>query len=215
MRYENGTRTAIQLVQGDVRDAPEPFVVIGREPKLKEHYERRTGTSFRELRSYLQCFPVEVAQSSNRQLTVLRTTFRPSESSRREPKQVDNLQSAVEYPLAQQIRKCNAKQIAMVPLSCRAPRVVALGMVRMIWDISVAAFLDVSGPFKSVKPTLFTIYCDTSLQPFIDVLESGHYPGLRHGWLFNLEVGCHRAKRTRYFARRKFKYRRVESNNDP
>lgn len=98
----------------------------------------------------------------------------------------------------------------MIPLSCRAPDVVALGMIRIIWDISVAAFLNVSGPFKKVKPRLFTIYCDTDLQPFIDVLEFGHYAALRHGWLFNLELSCNRAKRSRYFGRRKFKYRRME-----
>lgn len=209
LRYENGTQTAIQLIRGDVREAPDSFVVIGRDPALRAHYEKRTGTEFRELASWLRVFPVEIAQANDQSLTVLRTSFRPSSRSRHRLKQIDRLQSAIEYPLAQNIRKCHAREIALVPISCRAPGVVASGMIRILWDISVAAFLDVSGPFQRTKPRLFTIYCDCDLQPFIDVLDSGHYPSLRHGWLFNTEVGCNRAKRARYLARRKFKYRRV------
>ena len=58
-------------------------------------------------------------------------------------------------------------------------------------------------------PTLFTIYCDSDLQPFVDVLDSGHYASLSHGWLFNTEVQCDRAKRARYLGRRRFKFRRT------
>jgi hypothetical protein len=210
VRYENGTQTTIQLLQGDIRDAPESFVVIGREPRLKSHYERRTGSSFKGIKAWGGVFPVEFAQASDRSLAVFRTPIRPSGSSRRRIKEIDRLQSSLEYPLAQKILACHATEIAMVPISCRAPKVVASGMVRIVWDISVAAFLHVSGPFKHIKPTRFTIYCDGNLQPFIDVLDSGHYASLRHGWLFNTAVGCDRAKRARYFARRKFKYRRVD-----
>ena len=107
------------------------------------------------------------------------------------------------------ISLCGATEIAMVPFSCRAPDVVATGMVRIIWDISVAAFLNVSGPMKRIKPTLFTIYCHSDLQPFLDVLDRGEYPSIDHGWLFNTEVQCNPAKRARFLARRGFKYRRT------
>jgi hypothetical protein len=209
MRYENGTHTAIELIRGDIRDAPESFVVIGRDPDLKSHYASLTGATFNEGSMWLGAFPVEFAQTNNQSLNVLRTWFRPSESSHRRFKEIARLQSAIEYPLVQNMRKCNGTQIAMVPISCRAPLVVATGMIRMIWDISVAAFLHISGPLKCTKPTLFTIYCNSDLQPFFDVLDSGYYASLRNGWLFNTEISCNRAKRARYLARRKFKYHRA------
>ncbi len=46
-------------------------------------------------------------------------------------------------------------------------------MIRIIWDIAVAAFLDVNGPLKTVKPAVITIYCQTDIKPFVDVLEHG------------------------------------------
>jgi len=210
MRYENDTTTAIRLVSGDVRDARESFIVIGRDPALRTHYEQLTGKPFTKFSAWwMQNFPVQVSRADDRSLNVFATTFRPSHSSRRRRQQIDRLQTAVEYPLARMLSLCDATEVAMVPISCRAPEVVATGMVRIIWDISVAAFLNVSGPFKRTKPTLFTIYCDDDIQPFVDVLDRGHYPSLNHGWLFNTEVQCNRAKRARYLARRKFKYRRA------
>ena len=123
---------------GDIRDAPESFIVIGRDPGLKTHYEQRTGNPFTELSSWLREFPVELSSANDRSLSVFRTSFRPSDSSRGRPKQINRLQSAIEYPLAETISKYNAQQIAMIPISCRAPEVVATGMIRIIWDISVA-----------------------------------------------------------------------------
>jgi hypothetical protein len=211
MRYENDTLTEIRLVSGDVRDATERFVVIGRDPVLREHYQQLTAKPFAKLSAWwMQEFPVQVSRADDRGLNVLATTFRPSDSSRRRPQQINRLQSAVEYPLARMLSLCNAHEVAMAPISCRAPDVVATGMVRIIWDISVAAFLNVSGPFKSTKPTRFTIYCLGDLQPFVDVLDRGHYPCMNHGWLFNTEVQCDRAKRARYLTRRKLKYRRAK-----
>ncbi len=154
MYYENSTNTAIQLIHGDIRDATDQFVVIGRDPILKAHYEQRTRSKFAALSSWLHYFPVQISRASDHNLTVFRTSFRPSSSTRRRPKEINRLQSAIEYPLAETISKCNATQIAMIPISCRAPEVVAAGMIRMIWDISVAAFLHVSGPLKRTQPAL-------------------------------------------------------------
>lgn len=211
MRYENDTLTEVRLVSGDVRDATERLVVVGRDPVLRNHYQQLTGKPFAKLPAWwMQEFPVQVSRAPDRRLNVFATTFRPSDSTRRRMHQVHRLQSAVEYPLARMLSLCNATEVAMVPISCRAPEVVATGMVRIIWDISVAAFLNVSGPLGRTKPTRFTIYCLADLQPFIDVLERAHYPSMNHGWLFNTEVQCNRGKRTRYLVRRKFKYRRAK-----
>jgi hypothetical protein len=211
LRYENHTTTALELVRGDIRDAPESFIVMGRDPDLKAHFERRTGNPFTELSSWLRDFPVQLSRASDGGLTILRTHVRPSGSSRHRHKQISRLQTAIEIPLAHTL--CDAKQIAMIPLSCRAHNVVASAMIRIIWDISVAAFLNVTGPLSNAKPSRFTIYCNSDLQPLIDVLESGHYASLNHGWLFNTEVQCDRAKRARYFARRRFKYRRTSDGS--
>jgi len=207
MRYENHTMTAIELVRGDIRDVPESYIVIGRDPDLKAHFERRTGSPFTSLSSWLGGFPVQISQKSDRSLSVLRTPIRPSESSRHRQRQISRLRTALELPIVYAF--CDAKQIAMVPVSCRAPEVVATAMIGMIWDISVAAFLNVNSVLTSAKPTRFTIYCSTDLQPFVDVLDSGHYASLNHGWLFNTEVQCDPAKRARYLARRRFKFRRT------
>ncbi len=82
-------------------------------------------------------------------------------------------------------------------------------MVGIIWDISGAVLLNVPGPFKRTKPTLFTIYCQADMQPFIDVLDCGHYASMNHRWLFNAQVQCNPNKLARYLAQPKFKYRRV------
>jgi hypothetical protein len=206
IRYENHTTTAIELVRGDIREAPESFIVIGRDPELKAHFEQRTGNPFSGLSSWLQALPVQLSVASDRSLSILRTPIRPFGSSRHRQKQISRLQGALEMPLVHTF--CNAKRIAMVPVSCRAPDVVASAMIRMIWNISVAAFLGAPSVFPTAKPALVTIYCNTDLQPFIDVLESGHYASLNHGWLFNTEVQCNRAKRARYFVRRRFKFER-------
>ena len=208
MRYTNGTSTELHLVSGDIRDAREPFVVIGRDPTLREHYCRLTGKPFARLSAWwMQECPVQVSRASDGSLNVFATTFRPSESSQRRSRQIRRLQSAIENPLARFLGLCKATEVALAPISCRAPEVVASGMVRIIWDMSVAAFLHVPGPFKDTKPTRFTIYCQADLQPFIDVLDRGDYASLDNGWQFNTEVQCHRAKRARYLARREFKYR--------
>lgn len=208
MRYENHTTTAIELVRGDIREAPESFILIGRDPDLKAHFERRTGNPFAALSSWLREFPVQLSRSNDHSLSILRTPIRPSGSSRHRQKQISRIHSALELPLVHTF--CDAERIAMIPVSCRAPDVVASAMIRMIWDISVAAFLNVTSVFPAAKPKLFRIYCDKDLQPFIDVLDSGHYASLTHGWLFNTEVQCDRAKRARYLGRRKFKFHRTE-----
>lgn len=208
MLYENHTSTTLELVRGDIRKAPEAFVVIGRDPKLQKHFEERTGRRFNALSSWLRDFPVQLTHSNDGALSVLRTAIRPSGSSRQRHKQISRLQSALEMPIAHTFS--TAKHIAMVPVSCRAPEVVAHAMVRIVWDISVAAFLNVHSVFPIARPERFRIYCDTDLQPFIDVLESGHYASLNHGWLFNTEVQCNRAKRARYLSRRRFRFYRAK-----
>lgn len=210
MRYENHTSTALELVHGDVRNAPEAFVVIGRDPKLRKHFEEQTGRRFNTLSSWLRDFPVQLTRSNNGSLSVLRTTIRPCGSSRQRHKQICKLQSALEIPIAHTFSA--ATHIAMVPVSCRAPEIVAHAMIRIVWDISVAAFLDVHTVFPIARPELFRIYCDTGLQPFIDVLESGHYASFNHGWLFNTEVQCDRAKRARYLGHRRFKFYRTKDS---
>ena len=212
MRYVNDTLTEIRLVLGDVRAAAEKFVVIGRDANLREHYQQLTGQPFAGLSGSLAESQVQVSRATDRGLNVLATTFRPSASSRRRAQQIDKLQAAIEYPLAHMLSLCDATEVALAPISCRAPDVVANGMIRMIWDISVAAFLNVSGPCKSNKPIAFTIYCQDDLQPFVDVLARGHYASMKHGWLFNTEVQCNRAKRARYLASRRFKYRCTGDN---
>lgn len=209
MRFINDTQTEIRLVTGDIRDAKERFIVVGRDETLRSHYQQLTGKPFSTLTGWMQSFPVQTSRAEDRQLNVLATSYRPSDSTRRPSQQVRNLQSAIEYPIAHMLSLCDATEVAMVPISCRAPTVVATGMIRIIWDISVAAFLHVQGPLKSTKPTVFTIYCNTDVTPFADVLDNGHYPSLNNGWLFNTEVQCNRAKRSRYLTRRKFRYRRV------
>lgn len=207
MRYENHTTTAIELVQGDIRDAPENYIVIGRNPALKAHFEQRTKASFKALTSWLSEYPVELSRTFDSSFMVLRTSLRPSSSSRQRQKQVAKLHQAIELPLVRTFR--HAQRIAMVPLSCRNPAVVATAMVRMMWDISVAAFLNADQMLVAAKPTLFTIYCDRDPQPFIEVLDSGHYASLKHGTLFSMEVQCNPVKRARYLKRRRFKFRRV------
>lgn len=209
MRFENGTLTEIQLVAGDIRSAAEKFVVIGRDRELREHFVKMTGRPFVRLPGSLSQFPIQVSRARDRSLNVLATDFRPSASKRRRAQQIDRLQSALEYPLAHMLSLCDATEVAMVPISCRNADVVATGMVRMIWDMSVAAFLNTSGPLQGKGPIAFAIYCIRDLQPFVDVLNHGHYASMNHGWLFNTEVQCDLAKRTRYLRRRGFKYRRV------
>ena len=210
MRYTNGTLTEIRLVAGDIRDAKESFVVIGRDQSLRCHYEELTGKPFSKMTGVMEGLPVQTSRAEDRRLHVLATSYRPRDSARRQARQIYDLQSVIEYPLTQMLSWCDATEVAMVPISCRAPTVVATGMIRVIWDISVAAFLDVEGPMKSTKPTVFTIYCNSDLKPFIDVLDNGHYASMSNGWLFSTELQCSRAKLARYLARRKFKYRRAE-----
>lgn len=209
MRYVNGTLTEIRLISGDIRDARHHFVVLGRDETLRHHYQQLTGRPFSKLTGWMQAFPVQASLADNRGLSILATSFRPAGSRRHQSRQVRDLQSAVEVPLAHMLSTCNATEVAMVPLSCRAPAVVATAMIQMIWDISVAAFLDAPCPLKAAKPTIFTIYSNTGVTPFADVLEHGHYPSTTNGWLFNTEIQFNRAKRSRYLARRKFRYRRV------
>ena len=207
MRYENHTMTSIRLIEGDIRDASEAYVLIGRDPNLSTHYERKNGCSFKPCSSWLSSFPVQ--QCSNSDLSVLRTKIRPSESSRNRQKQITRLRTAIEIPLVHAFHE--AKEVALVPISCRAENVVATAMIRMLWDISVAAFLNTGPSMPTLKPSQFSIYCTTSLQPFVDVLESGHYASINHGWLFNTAVQCDRSKRARYLKRRRFKFFRAAS----
>ncbi len=117
------TLTEIRLVTGDVRRARERFVVVGRDLTLREYYRRLTGNPFSCLSGVMREFPVLISQADDRSLTVLATSYRPSSSSRRQSQQIRNIQSAIEYPLAHFLSLRNASEIAMVPVSCRAPTV--------------------------------------------------------------------------------------------
>ncbi len=46
MIYKNSTSTRIELVHGDIREADERLVVIGRDPLLKKHFEARRAVRF-------------------------------------------------------------------------------------------------------------------------------------------------------------------------
>ncbi len=214
MIYKNSTSTWIELAQGDVRDAEERFFVIGRDPSLKTHFESQTCNTFRSDLSWIRDTPLELSQSQDRSLSVVRSLYRPSNRPRDTQRQVERLRTRVEYPLAHAIASCDATRIAMAPISCRRPDVVATAMVRMIWDISVAAFLNVSGPFKRCKPTIFKIYCIKDIQPFVDALGTRQDCNLSYGWLFNMEVSCNRAKRKRFTDRSGFRFRRLKSGKN-
>lgn len=214
MIYKNSTSTWIELVQGDVRDADERFVIIGRDPSLKTYFESQTGNAFRSDLSWIRDVPLELSRSQDRSLSVVRSLYRPRNRPRDLQQQVERIRSAIEFPLARTIAWCDATRIAMAPISCRQPDVVATAMIRMIWDISVAAFLNVSGPLKTVKPTLFRIYCIDDLQPFINAFGTRQDCRLDYGWLFNTEVSCNRAKRKRFGDRSGFRFRHLKSGNN-
>jgi hypothetical protein len=211
MRFANSTRTELRLANGDVRDVVDRLLVIGRDPALKRHYEERLGRSF-TTPAWLRPFRAEFAEAHDRSIAVLRIPFRPRGSSRRRPQEIDRMQAALEHPLALAISRTNATSIALVPLSCRRPDVVAAGMVRTIWDISVAAFLDVPGPLGEAKPGVFAIFAWASLDPFVIELTRGHYPCLKNGWLFNTAVQCDRSKRARYLRRRRFRFHQLDDS---
>lgn len=202
MYYENHTRTTLRLIHGDLRGATDSLVVIGRDPNLRNHFEQVTQSGFQSLPSWFRDFPVQVSQGNGR--TVLRTWVRPTSSSRNQERQIRRLRSAIQWPLA--FTRSDIEHVALAPVSCRSPRVVAQAMVRMIWDISVAGFLGASLPYPLIKPTRFSIYSTSSLQPIIDVLEKGHYPSLRNDWLFNTAVGIDRSKLATYLQHRKFRF---------
>ncbi|MBM4076050.1 MAG: hypothetical protein FJ267_10435 [Planctomycetes bacterium] len=182
-------------------------MLIGRDLDLRDHFQAKTAAVLKSTSSWLDSFPVQVSCSADRNLRVMRTWVRPTSSSRDQEKQISRLRSAIQFPLIHEF--FDAKQIAMVPISCRAPDVVAAAMIRMIWDISVAGFLNVKSGLPFMKPELVRIYCNKDLKPFIDVLESGHYASIRNGWLFNTELLLNRAKQSRYFGRRRFKFRQA------
>ncbi len=214
MIYKNSTSTRIELVHGDIREADERFVVIGRDPLLKAHFEARTGNAFHSDLSWLRGTRLELSRSSGRSLSAVRIRYRPRNRPRGFEQQVERLRSEVEYPLAHAIAWCDANRIAMCPISCRRPEVVATAMVRMIWDISVAAFLNVKGPFRTVKPTEFKIYCIAGIQPLMDALGSRQDCSIDHGWLFSMDVSCNRAKRKRFTDRCGFRFRHLKSGNN-
>ncbi len=212
MIFKNSTSTWIELVHGDIREAEERFVVIGRDPLLQAHFEAKTGNTFRSDLSWLRDTQLELSQSNDRLLSVVRIRYRPRNRPREFEQQVDRLRSEVEYPLAHAIAWCDANSIAMCPISCRRPEVVATAMVRMIWDISVAAFLNVDGPFRTVKPTKFRIYCLDSIQPFVDALGSRQDCHTDQGWLFSMGILCNQAKRKRFTDRSGFRFRHLKSS---
>ncbi|MBA3312813.1 MAG: hypothetical protein H0T47_05900 [Planctomycetaceae bacterium] len=214
MIYKNSTSTWIELVHGDIREADERFFVIGRDPFLKTHFEARTGNAFRSNLSWIRGTPLELSRSNDRSLSAVRIQYRPRNRPRGFEEQVERLRSEVEYPLAHAIAWCDANRIAMCPISCRRPEVVATAMVRMIWDFSVAAFLNVTGPFRTVKPTLFRIYCIDGIHPLVDALGSRQDCGFDHGWLFSMEICCNRAKRKRFTDRCGFRFRHLKSGNN-
>ncbi len=214
MIYKNSTSTRIELVHGDIREADESFVVIGRDPLLKKHFEARTGSAFRSDLSWLRGTPLEFSRSNDRSLSAVRIRYRPRSRPRGLEQQVDRLRSELEYPLASAIAWCEANCIAMCPLSCRQPEVVATAMVRMIWDISVAAFLNVQGPFRKVKPIQFKIYCIAGIEPLMDALGARQDCSLDHGWLFSMDVSCNRAKKKRFTDRCGFRFRHLTSGSN-
>lgn len=208
MRYQNSTSTILELVHGDIRDAPERFVVIGRDPRLKNLFEEKTGRPFSTM-SWLHGAPATLSRANNRSLAVLRITNGPTGTTRHRLREIRRFQSAVEFPIAKAISWCDATEIAMVPISCRRPDVVAVCMIRIIWDISVAAFLHAYGPMKHTKPVLFRIYCHSGVEPFVEALQGREYADLDHGFLFIGELQCNRAKRARFVARRQFRFRPI------
>lgn len=205
MVYENHTSTSIRLVRGDVRDAPESFVVIGRNSTLKTHYEERTASKFEPLDNFFIDPHIQICR--HEKLSVIRNTHRPKFAPKNPQKEAQELQLAVGIPMALEFAK--AKRVAMVPLSFRQPKIVAKAMVRMIWDISVASFLNVDRSFEFMKPYQFTIYCDAPLDPLIDELENGHYASLKHGWHFYSDVYNDSRIRHRYFNNDRFKFFRL------
>lgn len=200
-------------MHGDIREADERFFVIGRNPFLKTHFEARTGNAFRSSLSWIRETPLKLSRSNDRSISAVRIRDKSRNRPRTFEGQVDRLRSVVEYPLAQAIAWCDANRIAMCPISWRRPEVVATAMVRMIWDISVAAFLNVSGPFSTVKPSLFIVYCIDGIQPLVDALGSRQDCGFDQGWLFNLELSCNQAKRKRFTDRCGFQFRHLKSGN--
>ncbi len=203
MLYKNHTSTSIELIEGDIRDAQETRILIGRNPELKAHFEKRVGCRFKPPSSWLSHFPVQQA-SNDESLSVLRTTIRPKGSTSQRHRQIRRLREGVQLPVLHSMP--GAQEIAMTPISCRRHDVVATAMVQMMWDISIASFLNIKFWTETAKPEKFKIYCTASLQPFVDVLETGHYASVNHGWLFNTAIQCDPRKRLRYLKRNRFKF---------
>ncbi len=207
MLYENQTETRIELIRGDIRDATDAYVVIGRNAELKSHYEQLTCSKFETLNSLLIDPKVQICRSEK--LSVIRTTHRPKYTLKQPLTQARELQFAVQTPIA--LEFSNAKTVAMTPISFRQPGIVSRAMIRMIWDISVASFFKVKRSYEFIKPRQFTIFCDGPLDPFVDELENGHYASLKHALLLRPDVHCSPGVRKRYFANNRFKFFRVSN----
>lgn len=214
MIYKNSTSTCLELVHGDIRDAEERFVIIGRDASLKNHFESKTENEFRSDLSWLRHTQVEYSRSADRAFAALRVLRRPRSRPQGFEEQVERLRAEVQWPLAHAISWSDAERIAMSPISCRKPEIVAHAMVRMIWCISVAAFLNTKGPLGNVKPKHFRIFSIDGIQPFVDALGSRQVCNIDNGWLFNLDLACSKAKRKRFIDRAGFPFRHLESGRN-
>lgn len=210
MRYQNRTRTEIRLVVGDVRDAPESAVFLGRDPELRAHFTQRTGRPFATPAEsgWLRHFPVETSYADDGSLSVMATSHRPRGSARRRKGAAYALQAAVAFPLVELLRQSGAATVALVPLSCRQPELVAENMIATLWSISVATFLNLA-PASIRPPERFTIYSRDTVEPFVDALERRAYLSHHVALLTSAGLTCNRAKRTRFEARQGFPFRRV------
>ena len=188
-----------------MRESDAGLVVIGRCPELKEHYESLAGRKFHQP-YWLVCGYGEVLRIRERDQVVLRVPYRPSGSSRRVQFEAGQIQARLSLTLPATLAHCPTDRVAMLPVSCRNNPAVFAGMTRTIWDLSISAFLGTDPVISNRFPDAIDIYCHSDADRFADYLENGHYASINHGWHFNTNVCCDRAKRARYLRRRRFRF---------
>jgi len=150
----------------------------------------------------------ELLRIPHREQVVLRVPYRPSGSSRRVQFEARQIQSQLSLALPTTLAQCSVNRIAMIPVSCRNKAAVFAGMTRIIWDLSIAAFLNTHPPLQNRIPNSVDIYCKSNADGFADYIENGHYASVNHGWHFNTAISCDRAKRARYLRRGRFRFKR-------
>lgn len=205
MRFANHTSTEIELVVGDVRQFDASLTVVGRDSDLRRHYSSSFPNAATDDR-IIDGFPVELVESNDRMRAALFSNIRPRGSTRHRVREINRIHASLVLPLCFAITRYSADIIDIAPLSCRRPDTTAYATIRMLWDISVASFLDVDSMFLNYTPKLFRLFVRDSLDPYISVLNDSHYTSLNHGYLFNTEVQCNRGKRERYLRRNRFRF---------